>query len=144
MHDAVGTLAGVWRQFGAALGLAPSALREIDEANRGMPAQCLFSTIDRWLRQDYNYERYGPSSWRRLVMAVECDTGGQNAALAKTIAKKHFIGKYHITHLTDEYHLIDEHHTTHLIEFHLINEYHSKYLIDEHCTHLIDEHHIIH
>ena len=117
VHDAVGTLAGVWWPFGAALGLSPSSLREIDQADRGIPAQCLFNAIDKWLRQDYN-EKHGLPSWRRLVIAVESNTGGQNAALAKKIAQSHRIGEYHITHIIGEYHIT-----------HIIGEYHIPHII---------------
>ena len=94
MRAAVADLAGVWRQFGSELGLSPSALKEIDTAERGIPAQCLSIVIDKWIRQDYNHERYGPSSWRRLVVAVESSIGGQNGALAKKIALEHLIGMH--------------------------------------------------
>lgn len=99
MRDAVAELAGLWWPFASVLGLSPSALREIDEANRGKPAQCLFDAIDRWIRQDYNHERYGPSSWRKLVIAVESSIGGQNAALAKKIAQSHSISECYLLHL---------------------------------------------
>lgn len=89
--SAVGELAGTWRPFAAVLGLSPAALKEIDEACRGIPAQCLSTAIDRWLRQEYNYERHGPPSWSKLVMAVVSNVGGQNAALAKKIAQSHRI-----------------------------------------------------
>ena len=34
-------------------------------------------------------DKYGKPTWRRLVTAVQCHAGGDNPALAQTIATEH-------------------------------------------------------
>eukprot|EP00731_Ephydatia_muelleri_P009039 Em0004g1377a len=79
-------LDGVWKGFGATLGIAPSAIKGVAVAYPGDPGQCLFDILDRWLRKDYNHHRFGPPSWGTLVTAVASNVGGQNPALAEKIA----------------------------------------------------------
>ena len=42
-----------------------------------------------WLKGAYDIKRFGPPSWRSLVEAVACEAGGNNPALAKSIALNH-------------------------------------------------------
>ena len=79
-------LDGVWRDFGTALGLSPSAIKGVAAAHPGDPGQCMFDILDKWVRKDYNHGKFGPPSWRKLVKAVASNVGGQNPALAEKIA----------------------------------------------------------
>ena len=54
-------------------------------ACRGNPSRCLDGVIERWLNQDYNWEKFGVPSWSKLVDAVESRSGGKDPALAKKI-----------------------------------------------------------
>ena len=45
-----------------------------------------------WLDRKYNVSRFGPPSWRMLVVAVDMKSGGNNHELAKEIASKHPAG----------------------------------------------------
>lgn len=88
VKDAVSQLTGMWQGFGSVLGLSPAAIREI-HATHPDPARCLDEVLERWLREDYNRNKFPPPSWRQLVCAVQNTNGGKNPALAKRIAPLH-------------------------------------------------------
>ena len=50
---------------------------------------CLRMVLCKWLQKSYEYSKYGPPTWRMLVKAVDDPFGGNNCALAETIASKH-------------------------------------------------------
>ena len=116
--SAVKNLAGMWKDLGISLGLRPSDLKSILTANPHSPDDCLREMILQWLKQSYNVcftlilylpylntyvtvvcpipllsfpnvEKLGMPTWKRLVEAVEDDAGGNNPALAQTIARDH-------------------------------------------------------
>ena len=89
MRREVPELAGVWQGLATGLGLSPAHVREIDLANRGDPSRCLDGVIEKWLNQDYNYNKFGEPSWKKLVAAVADSSGGKNTALARKIGQKH-------------------------------------------------------
>ena len=78
--------------FGRALGLPSTELDAIRSANSQNLEQGLNDVALVWLRQKYNTEKYGPPTWQKLVEAVDDPTGGDNHALAKTIASHHPTG----------------------------------------------------
>ena len=78
-------LTAYWQAFGLTLGISGSAINEIDLANRGDPSRCLDGVIEKWLNQDYNYEKFGLPTWKKLVAAVQSNSGGKDPALAKKI-----------------------------------------------------------
>ena len=82
-------LAGRWSGMCLALRLLPSDYRAIEAAHLGNPHKCLQAVVVKWLQKGYNYQRYGPPTWRMLVEAVGDPAGGNNYTLAETIAKKH-------------------------------------------------------
>lgn len=69
-------------KLGIALGLTPGSF----ESN-------LLSVVQKWLEQDYDTQRHGLPSYRRLVKAVASKIGGSNPALASKIAANHPIGE---------------------------------------------------
>ena len=79
----VADLTGDWQAFGSALGLSNTAIREIDLANRGDPSRCLDGVLEKWLNQDYNWEKFGLPTWKALVAAVESRSGRRDTALGK-------------------------------------------------------------
>eukprot|EP00731_Ephydatia_muelleri_P008647 Em0004g985a len=81
----VSKLAADWQGLGSALGLSRAAISEIKMACRGNPSRCLDGVIERWLNQDYNWEKFGVPSWSKLADAVESRSGGKDPALAKKI-----------------------------------------------------------
>ena len=85
VRNEVSKLSAHWQAFGSALGLSRSTIREIDLANRGDPSRCLDGVLEKWLNQDYNWEKFGLPTWKALVAAVESRSGGRDAALGKKI-----------------------------------------------------------
>ena len=91
-HDVyreVVSLAGSWSSMCLALRLLPSDQSAIAAAHPGNPHKCLEAVIVKWLQKGYNYQKHGPPTWRMLVEAVGDPAGGNNCALAETIANKH-------------------------------------------------------
>ena len=82
-------LAGSWSNMCLVLGLRPSDQSAIEAAHPGNPHKCLQAVVVKWLLKGYNYQRFGSPTWRMLVEAVGDPAGGDNVALAETIAKKH-------------------------------------------------------
>ena len=80
-----------WKNMGIALRLDPNILDGI-AGNGGDPTACLTSVVTRWLKKNYNVERFGEPTWQWLVEAVGDPTGGANKALAGDIARKHKAG----------------------------------------------------
>ncbi|KAL5509277.1 hypothetical protein EMCRGX_G004616 [Ephydatia muelleri] len=88
VKDAVSSLTGMWQEFGSGLGLGPAAIKEI-KATHSDPVSCLDDVLERWLKEDYNRNKFPSPSWRQLVCAVQSKSGGKNPALAKKIAPRH-------------------------------------------------------
>ena len=82
-------LAGRWSKMGLALRLLLSDRSKIAAANPGNPDECLEAVIVKWLQKCYNYQKFGFPTWRMLVKAVGDQAGGNNTALAETIARNH-------------------------------------------------------
>ena len=59
-----------WKGLGLNLGLSPSRLEVIEEDYKWTNER-LEAVLLRWLRRNYNLNKYKPPSWRRLVDAVE-------------------------------------------------------------------------
>ena len=77
--------------MGVALRLDSNTLEGI-AANGGDPTACLTSVVTKWLKKNYNVERFGEPTWQWLVEAVGDPAGGANKALAGDIARKHKAG----------------------------------------------------
>ena len=45
--------------------------------------------ISTWLRQSYDFDRFGLPSWRRVVETVDSEAGGNNYVLAQEIASNY-------------------------------------------------------
>lgn len=94
LYDVIRELSPVsanWKKMGVALRLDPNTLDGI-AGNGGDPTACLTSVVTRWLKKNYNVERFGEPTWQWLVEAVGDPTGGANKALAGDIARKHKAG----------------------------------------------------
>ena len=96
-REVVGTV-GRWSGMCLTLGLLPSDKSAIEAAERGNPHGCLQEVVAKWLQKGYEYQRHGPPTWRMLVEAVGDPAGGNNCALAETIAKKHVGMFMHCAH----------------------------------------------
>ena len=76
-------------QLGTYLGLPQREVEGVRMTYNTNINQAFIEVLLAWLRQRYNVEKYGPPTWRRLVEAVDNPAGGNNHALAKTIADHH-------------------------------------------------------
>ena len=85
--EEVGGLAASWRNMCLALRV-PDA-DTIGNKWRDDPKDCLREILKQWLKKCYDTQKHGPPTWRKLVEAVANDYGGDNPALAETIALKH-------------------------------------------------------
>lgn len=86
------TINASYYAFGGVLGLSPNKLNTIKLECGQNSKQGLNDVTLAWLHQNYNTEKYGTPTWRRLVEAVDDPAGGDNHALAKTIASCHPAG----------------------------------------------------
>ena len=78
-------------KFGLGLYLKPGELQAIRKSCGQDVDQAFTDVLLAWLRQRYNVTRFGPPTWRMLVRAVDSPAGGNNPALALTIADNHVI-----------------------------------------------------
>ena len=81
-------------QFGIELGLPPRELEAIRTAFYQNISQAFTEVLLVWLKHRYNVEKHGPPTWQRLVEAVDSPAGGNNHAVAKTIASRHPTGTH--------------------------------------------------
>ena len=86
---ALSSLAGKWRCLGLALGLRPSTVEVIELASPDQPQQCLAMALGHWISLNYNTEVHGLPTWRKLVSVVAHGQGGDDYALAASIAEKY-------------------------------------------------------
>ena len=93
LHDVfeeVYSLSAKWGDISFALKLPFSQEENIRSETQGTStARCLRLVLSKWLQKCYKYDKYGPPTWRMLVKAVGDPFGGNDCALAETIAKHH-------------------------------------------------------
>ena len=100
--EEISSQAGRWRNMCLALRLLPSDETTIASSCHDNPDECLRVVLIKWLKKCYNTQKHGPPTWQKLVAAVANSTGGDNPALAKTIAESHR-GEHLMMHLHGEY-----------------------------------------
>ena len=81
-------VASRWKNMGLALKLKPYVLNMIEKNHTDVESR-LLDVLTEWLNKAYNTTRFGDPSWKLLVEAVTHSAGGNNRALAVTLAKKH-------------------------------------------------------
>ena len=90
VYEEVHTLAAKWSHICFALKLPWSEEQIIHKESHGDDCvHCLQVVLRKWLQKSYNYDKHGPPTWRMLVRAVCDPAGGNDCALAESIAKKH-------------------------------------------------------
>ena len=89
------SLSGRWDSLGLMLYLSPDTIDEIYKAHHDDPRTCLRKVLTRWLEMDYCFKRYGHPSWRMLCIAIKSTSGGNDAALAEELARKHLASADH-------------------------------------------------
>ena len=88
VHSELCNVAAKWKGLGLALGLHPGTLDTV-KANCHDVEDCLREVLTLWLNKVDNTRRFGAPSWQLLVAAVAHPAGGNNPALALTIAHNH-------------------------------------------------------
>ena len=86
--DAVEPLASKWRRLSTQLHLKERTLDVIEHSNPGSVYVCLLKALREWLRLNYDHQRHGRPSWRRLAEAVSSLDYGLSqmiAAIRKTL-----------------------------------------------------------
>ena len=81
-------VAGRWKRLGLALRLHPDTIDRIEKDKDNVEDR-LYSVLTQWLKKAYNVQRFGQPSWQLLVKAVRDPAGGDNQALADTVAAKY-------------------------------------------------------
>ena len=96
--EALLPIKSVYLALGRCLRLKAADLKSIQAANpsESDSEQALTDTLELWLQQKYNVEKFGRPTWRILVEAVDRKVGGNNPELAKSIAAEHPSGTYAI------------------------------------------------
>ena len=89
VSTSVWSLCANWHDLCLALGLPPSLLSTIKREQAGDSKACLRESLTNWLQRNYNTEKHGLPTWRKLVEAVDLPAGGKNHALALKIAEEH-------------------------------------------------------
>jgi 3-methyladenine DNA glycosylase AlkD len=69
--DAVESLSSQWSFLSLNLGVKQSSLDTIEHNHPGDAKTCLYKALGEWLRQNYDHQRHGGPSWRRLAEALQ-------------------------------------------------------------------------
>ena len=73
-----------WKVLGVDLGLDPNKLDQIKKDNTESE-NCLYEMLSEWLKQQYDVDKYGKPTWRKLADEV----GELDSALASKIRKEY-------------------------------------------------------
>ena len=60
-----------WRTLATSLRLKDSSMNTIEKNNKDDVVRCLQLALTDWLRLNYNYEKHGKPSWKKLAKAVK-------------------------------------------------------------------------
>ena len=83
--EAVKSLSARWRIFCVMLRIKEHSLELIEQNHSGDSETCLYKALGEWLRLNYDYQKHGRPSWRRLAEAV----WSMDKALFEKIVKDH-------------------------------------------------------
>ena len=93
MLSRVNAIRAKWEMFGIQLGIDNGTIEAIKLRNGGNPALCLKDVLSTWLNENYDTQRHGYPSWRRLCVAIASPAGAENQSLANDIAEQHKTSK---------------------------------------------------
>ena len=82
-------IASSWKAIGIGLRIDYGRLQMIQIDNDGNFRACLSAMLTCWLQRSYNVDRFGEPTWRAVVKVVADPAGGDNHALALSIAEQH-------------------------------------------------------
>ena len=82
-----------WECVATQLGILPDKTNIIGHKHSYDPTLCLKYVLQIWLIGDYNIQRHGHQSWRRVCEATASPAGGDDRKLALEIAAQHHQSK---------------------------------------------------
>ena len=82
-----------WDCFATQLGILPDKTDAIGRKHLYDPILCLKDVLSTWLKGEYNIQKHGQHSWRRVCEATASSAGGENKKLALEIAAQHLQSK---------------------------------------------------
>lgn len=85
--DAVETLSSKWRLLSTKLRIKESTLDTIQQNNPKDVQTCLREALVEWLKLNYDYQKHGKPSWRRIVEAARSLDCGLSERIAATHKK---------------------------------------------------------
>ena len=83
--NAVESISSKWRLLFSKLGIRRSTLERIKHDHPGDAKMCLYDALGEWLSMNYDHQRHGRPSWRKLAEAVRTE----DYALFERIVKSH-------------------------------------------------------
>ena len=86
MINELGGVRAKYKDIGYFFGLPPDTLDDIARKSSDNTEALQFVIVE-WVRRNYDVERFGRPSWRKVVEAVAY----VNELLARSIAKKHLV-----------------------------------------------------
>ena len=87
VEEALQFLHSKWPMIGTQLHLRQSTIETIKSEHLD-PAESMKKVVYNYLKKNYNVERFGLPTWKKIVEAVEKPAGGGNVAQAERIAKE--------------------------------------------------------
>ena len=79
-------IAASWKHIGRAMHLN---VGELDCINSESSRECLSCVVEKWLKRNYNDDKFGQPTWKWLVEIVADPAAGNNKHLADEIAREH-------------------------------------------------------
>ena len=89
----ISSLEARYYNIGMGLRLSMNDLDSIEESFHQNLSKALRKVVAAWLKKKYNTQKFGPPTWRMLVIAVDSPAGGNDHNLAKKIADNHPVGQ---------------------------------------------------
>ena len=112
MLEEIVDIAKKWRGFGRALHLSTVFLDSTGETNKSDLIECLSAVLDEYLKKNYEFNKHGLPSWRKIVEAISNKVGGNNNDVALRIAKKYSMHRTSYTDFTLLVHILISFHST--------------------------------
>ena len=84
----MGGVAHKWMEIGLLLGIRYFELQMLKSESDELK-EMVRGVVHAWLKEKHNTQVFGRPSWRKLVEVVGARAGGNHAALAQEIARKH-------------------------------------------------------
>ena len=89
LQEALEKVVSKWKLVGTGLGLRSNKLNEIEKAHPNNLTSCLLDVIMTWLERNYNVQKFGEPTWRKVVKVVNNPAFGANPGLARAIVDNH-------------------------------------------------------